>query len=187
MKTVCFSAESLKRSAAMTAGVQPLTSPPITLGTFDPHVLDGADLVFFKLHGLAGQPYWYGDRGITACSAEQLARADLAGALVFAANCWGGPSSPMVQALLAAGATCVVTGEGVNYAGVTRLDGADVIGYVWRRFLQRGFPARQALGLGKLMAKVRRPRLAADIDSFSLVGQGHAWLKEKAHGSQAQV
>ena len=161
----------------MMAGVAPLTSPPIFLESFDPKALDGAELVFFKLHGLEGQPYWYGDGGATACSADQLALARLAGALVFAANCWGGHDSPMVQALMSAGAACVVTGEGLNYAGITRLDGADTIGYVWRRLIQRGYPAGNALFLAKLAAKAKRPRLAADIDSFYLVGDRGARLR----------
>ncbi len=169
------------------AGIEPQTSPPIFMPGFDPHAMDSHALLFFKLHGLAGQPYWYGDGGATACSAAQIRQARLDGALVFAANCWGGAQSPMVQALLAAGAACVVTGEGVNYAGVRRIDGADVIGWVWRQLIERGFSAGGALEFGKLGAGLKRPALLADIASFSLVGRGDARLRERAYGSDCKA
>ena len=179
MKRFCLSAESFARSAAVLAGVRPLTSPPITLATFDPRLLDGQDLVTFKLHGLDGQPYWYGDGGITACSADQLAQARLPGALVFVANCWGGAQSPMIQALLAAGAAAIVTGEGLNFAGVRQIDGADVLGYGWRHMVELGFDAETGLRLGKIMARYRRPRLKADIASFGLIGNPAAKLRKE--------
>lgn len=178
MSRFCFCAASLKRSAAAVAGVVPLTSPPVSLADFDPHHLEGHALLFFKLHGQLGDSFWYGDGAVAACSAEQLGQARLSGALVFAANCWGGPASPMVQALLAAGAASVVTGEGVNYAGVNQVDGADVIGFAWARLVQAGLPADRALELGKTLARLKRPRLAADIASFSLVGEPGAHLRK---------
>jgi hypothetical protein len=184
--TFALCAESLKQSAAVTAGVPPQTSPPIVLSTFDPHVLEGHALLFFKLHGAPGASFWYGDGGLAACSADQIRSAHLDGALVFAANCWGGPAAPMVQALLAAGAAAVVTGEGLNYAGVTQVDGADVIGIVWRALLEIGADAASALGVAKAAAIVHRPGLWQDIQSFSLVGAHTARLKEMPHASQSQ-
>ena len=169
MKRFCLSAESFARSAAVLAGVRPLTSPPITLATFDPRLLDGQDLVTFKLHGLDGQPYWYGDGGITACSADQLAQARLPGALVFVANCWGGAQSPMIQALQAA----------MVAALCRQIDGADVLGYVWRHMVELGFDAETGLRLGKIMARYRRPRLKADIASFGLIGNPAAKLRKE--------
>ncbi|MCC6192051.1 MAG: hypothetical protein IT318_23730 [Anaerolineales bacterium] len=157
--------------------MQPLTSPPVFLDSFDPHVLDERRFLFFKLHGLEGQPYWYGDGAVTACSAEQLRTARLDGAMAFAANCWGGVGSPMVQALLAAGAAAVVTGEGLNWAGTRRVDGIDVMALAWRKFLELGFSAEVALRVGKSVARLRRPRLAADIASFALIGKKRARLR----------
>ncbi len=187
MKSFCFAAKSFEKSAAAMAGVKPLTSPPITFRSFDPQLLEGYDLLFFKLHGLARQPYWYGDGFISACSADQLRTAELSGALVFAANCFGGAESPMVKALLEAGAAAVITGEGLNYAGTNRLDGADVIGLAWRWLMKAGFTAEAALKLGKTAAKVRRPGLAKDIDSFRVTGNSAARLKGRGnHGSKTQ-
>lgn len=171
-----FCAESLQESAGMTAGVSPLTSPPTVLSTFDPHVLEGHALLFFKLHGALGSSFWYGDGGVPACSAQQLASARLNGVLVFAANCWGGPQAPMVQALMSAGAAAVVTGEGLNYAGTTMIDGCDIIGIVWRALLEIGADASRALLVAKAAALLHRPGLLADIESFTLVGSAGAKL-----------
>lgn len=184
--TFAFCAETFRQSAAVVAGIEPVTSPPIVLGTFDPHALEGRRLLVFKLHGAPGASFWYGDGGQVACSAEQIRSVRLDGALVFAANCWGGAGSPMVQALMIAGAACVVTGEGINYAGIDRVDGADVIGIVWRALLELGTPAGFALTLAKMVALAHRPGLFADIQSFSLVGDPNATLKEVPHASQAQ-
>lgn len=184
MTTFAFCAASLVQSAAVVAGVQPLTSPPTFLSVFDPRQMEGHALLFFKLHGAPGASFWYGDGGQVACSADQIRSAHLNGALVFAANCWGGKDSPMVQALLAAGAAAVVTGEGLNYAGVTQIDGADIIGIVWRAFLELGADAGWALTLAKAAATLHRPGLLSDIQSFSLVGQAGARLaKEIPHAS----
>ena len=175
--TFCFAAESLAKSAAVMSGVTPLTSPPIFMANFDPALLAGHDLIYFKLHGLAGQPYWYGDNAATACSAEQLGKADIEGAFVFAANCYGGAKAPMVQALLDAGAVCVATGEGVNYAGQKIAAGADLIGKAWRRMLRAGASAEVALASAQAFASFVNPGLLTDIYSFSVVGNRKAVLK----------
>lgn len=152
----------------MSGVTTPQTSPPLTLETFDPAALKGHRLVFFKLHGLAGQPYWYGDGGITAVSADQIAACDLAGAFVFAASCFT-LDSPMVEALRKTGAAAIVAGHGLNYAGVSVIAGADVIGYQWRKLLDRGMDAEHAFQWARVAAALRKPALAADIYSFNFV------------------
>ena len=176
MKTVCFAAQSLARSAWAMSGVQPLTSPPLTLATFDPQVMAGADVVFFKLHGLEGQPFWYGDNGITACSAEQIAGSPLKGAFVFIANCFGGNGSPMVQATFDAGAECVITGTGPNIAGITQAAGADDLGRCWRGALGLGRDAAGAFRVARMIATGKNLRLKDDINSFALLGNQKAKL-----------
>lgn len=168
------------------SGVTPLTSPPIFVDTFDPAQLSGHDLIYFKLHGLAGQPYWYGDGAATACSAEQLAQADIQGAFVFAANCYGGANAPMVQALLSAGAVCVATGEGVNYAGQQIAAGADLIGKAWRRMLAIGLSAEAALSSAQAFAAFLNPRLLTDIYSFAIAGEKKAVYKHGASTSKTR-
>ena len=161
------------------AGVDPITSPPLSLANFDPLVMTGAGLVFFKMHGLEGQPFWYGDNAITACSAEQLAHAPIGGALVFAANCWGGDKSPMVQALLSAGAECVITGTGLNMAGIKQAAGADNLGRWWRWALRLGRDAFAAFQLAKVMSIGQQPALRDDINSFMLLGNTKAKLGKR--------
>lgn len=176
LNVFCYSAESLKLSAATVSGVEPITSPPSSLGTFDPKQLEGRDLIFFKLHGLAGQPYWYGDGAITAISAEQIQSVKLDGALVFAENCFG-LESPMPQALLSAGAAAVVAGGGINLAGISVPGGADLIATWWRRLLEAGYTVDHALRAGKFLAFLAQPGLREDIQSFALVGNKSATLR----------
>lgn len=167
------------------SGVTPLTSPPLSFRDFDPQLMRGHELLFFKLHGLPGQSFWYGDGGISAVSAEQILSVDLSGAIAFVANCYGGADAPMVQALIKQGVIAVVTGTGENTAGIRQAIGADIIGLAFRNVLAQGFGVEVAFNAGKLAALIRRPALKADIDSFLIVGDKHAKLSQKVkpHGS----
>ena len=167
MRVFAFCAASFKQSVTKAAGVEPLLSPPVeAFGAngpeFNPRWLSGYDFVYFKLHGLVAQPFWYGDGMITAITAEQLQSADLSGAVVFAANCntWhpsrpGSPyrQAPMLLALLQAGARAVVAGPGENYARARGIYSADLLGLNFRRFLQF-FPVEQAFELAKVPVKI---------------------------------
>lgn len=137
------------------AGVTPLLSPPVSFHQFKPEWLEGFDFIYFKLHGLPKQPYWYGDDWLTAIGAEHLRSSVLVGTVVFVANCYL-PGSPMLGALLMAGAEAVVGGEGVNYARSDRVDGADLLGLYFRFFMQVGFSVKFSLTLAKSRFKVRR-------------------------------
>ena len=107
-----------------------MTGETVTAGD-----LEGYDVLVFKLHGLPGQPYWYGDDWQTALTAETVRAANLDGAMVFAANCHAitprGKAGEMVQALLDAGARAVVAGAGQNLASNWRMVGADLLGRWW--------------------------------------------------------
>jgi len=139
LKVLAYCAKSFEASVKRAAGVTPLTSPPVIMQTFEPAWLEGYDFIYFKLHGLPSQPYWYGDGYITAVSDHQIRRANLTNTIVFAANCHlcekaNGDiiPSPMLTALLDAGAKCVVGGPGQNYAAKIRLVGADLLGFYFR-------------------------------------------------------
>ncbi|MFO7955864.1 MAG: hypothetical protein R6X33_02055, partial [Candidatus Brocadiia bacterium] len=123
--------------------------------------LEGRDFVLFKLHGLEGQPFWYGDDFTTALSAGQLAQADLQGAVVFVANCWltddDGQPGPMLQALLRANAHAVIGGPGINYALANQIGGADLLALYVRFLLQVGFSAWNALKWAKVRLQIVRP------------------------------
>jgi hypothetical protein len=128
--------------------------------TFDPGLLAGRDFVWFKLHGLEDQPYWYGDNYTTALSAAQLAQADLEGAVVFVSNCWladhYGRPSPMLTALAKANPRAIIGGPGANYALAGRLGATDLLALYVRVFLQVGFAPFNALRFAKARLRIRR-------------------------------
>ncbi len=148
----------------------------MTLDTFKPGALDGYEFYYFKLHGLAGQPYWYGDNWVTALSADQVREARMDGAVVFVANCYL-PDSPMLAALLSNGARAVIGGAGQNYARSNTVDGADLLGLWVRRGLQFGLSVEKALQLGKsrMGFKAKKSQSRTDTLAFKL------WMPKK-HG-----
>ena len=173
MQIFAFCAASFRESVHRAAGVVPVTCPPYQVDGVPPvHLLfermQAANFLYFKLHGLAGQPYWYGDGWMTAISAAQLCSLDLSGAVVFVANCFLA-DSPMLPALLDAGARAVVGGHGENYARSRGVDGADLLGLWFRRFCQAGLQVRMAMALSKVRLKARRPTKAIrDALAFEL-------------------
>jgi hypothetical protein len=193
MRTFAFCAASFKESVAKAAGVRPLLSPPVeAFGAqgpqFNPRWMSGYDFIYFKLHGMVGQPFWYGDDWLTAITAEQIQSADLTRAIVFVANCntWHPtrPDSPehqapMLWALLQAGARAVVAGPGQNYAKTKGIYSADLLGLNFRRFLQM-FPIEQAFELAKVPVKLAArtdPRVkdALEFQLFDTKGATFQW------------
>jgi hypothetical protein len=134
---------------------------------FDISKLQGHDFLYFKLHGWPDQPYWYGDNWTTALKAEQLTAAELGGATVFVANCYL-PESPMLPALLSAGARAVVGGAGLNYAAVFSLVGADLLGYHFRQALKLGLAVTAAFRVAKWLMRKRTGQAAEDARAFKL-------------------
>ena len=115
--------------------MQPLTCPPVSAADFDPAWLAGHDFLYFDLHGAAGEPFWYGNGEIIALTAGQIQKVPLNGAVVFAVSCWlADEDSPMMEALLEAGARYVIGGDGRNWGGQRRLYGASLLG-MWMRSL----------------------------------------------------
>lgn len=149
MRTFAYCAASFAKNVRRVAGVVPLTCPPVSLETFDSEVLEGHGLLYFKLHGLPGQPYWYGDKLLTAISAEQIRQADLSNTGVFVANCYTSRESPMFQALRVAGARWIVSGGGENYASSQTIAGVDLLGLYFRRLLGMGLGATRAFKWAK--------------------------------------
>jgi hypothetical protein len=150
MKVYAYCAASYRESVRRATGVNPDTCPPLrhrVLGLAFYRRLEEADFVYFKLHGMAGQPFWYGDHWATAVSADQVRCADLIRTVVFAGNCHL-PDSPMLVALLESGAV-VIGGEGVNYAHPDRVEGADLLGLWVRRLLSLGFTVERNLAVAK--------------------------------------
>lgn len=174
MNTFAYCSHSFRRFVRRAAGVpSPTTCPPTTMATFDPTLLQGRDLVWFKLHGRQGERYWYGDHHTTALSADQLAHADLEGAVVFVSNCWlaheDGTPGPMLTALAHANPRAIIGGSGTNYALAHRLGGTDLLGLYIRYFLQIGFVPYNALRMAKLRLMLhRKDKVTADTLAFQL-------------------
>ena len=168
MRVFAYCCASFAESTGRAAGVRPLTSPPVDALAFDPRWLEGYDLLWFDLHGQPGLEWWLGDGGVVALTAKQVrgggrgvggggARpatpgrgGDRGGALVFAVNCHlADAGSPMLDALLAAGAGYVIGGEGINWGGQRLLFGAGLLGLRLRQLVERGTGPLLALAWAK--------------------------------------
>jgi hypothetical protein len=167
MRVLAYCCASYRLSVRRAAGVEPLLCPPAGADTFDPAWLSGQDLIYVKLHGMPGQGFWYGDDWVTALSAAQVRGADLGGAVVFVTNCYL-PESPMLDALRVAGARAIVGGSGQNYAGKTRVFGADLLGLIFRQLLAVGLGPESALRMAKARLRLGRDRVSRDTLEFGI-------------------
>ena len=148
---------------ARASGVKPLLSPPMTMKKFEPDAirwLSGQDFIYFKLHGLPSQSFWYGDDYVTALHTSSFREVSLSETVVFVANCYL-PESPFLQELLWSRAT-VIGGSGPNYSGYGRgLLGADLLGFAVRKLLQGGWRGSldEALDVAKRNVEKRNKRM----------------------------
>ena len=171
MRAFAYCAKSLAPSARIVTGTEPVTCPPIALHTFDTHQLQ-ADFVFIKLHGLADQPFWYGDHWLTALAASDIANLNLSHTVIFVASCHT-PQSPMLHALRNARPRLLVAGHGPNYTYTDdRLAGPDLLALTMRRLLHWRIDPGLAFIIARNKLK-RRPsqnlstRDAAHFEVFS--------------------
>ncbi len=148
VKVISLSTATGAEATQRASGVMPYTFPPLDMNKFDPKWLEGAELLYVHLHGMPDQPYWYGDKMVTALSAEQVKQANLKNVVVFVANCFGA-GSRMVDALLAAGCSAVVAGPGKNYTVEDQVRGADRLGNEFVRAYEQKHDAGFALSFAK--------------------------------------
>ena len=170
MKVFAYCTESARRAVRAATGTEPLTSPPINSGRFDPLALEGHDLLYFRLHGKPASAAWYGDDDIVALLPFQLWPVDLGGAVAIVANCYGA-QSPMVRALYDAGARAVIGGSGENLAAAQKVIGTDLLVQWVIRMMRLGANVRRALKVARLRLWLTGWR-ASDRDAarFSLLG-----------------
>jgi hypothetical protein len=183
MKILAYCCASFAESTQKAVGVAPLLSPPLSafdgpgLDRFPSLALQGHDLLYFKLHGLPGQPYWYGDDWVTALTSDQIRAADLSRTVVFVANChlWmPGKSSkgqPMLDALLDAGAVAVVGGGGKNWGKKRKVYGADLLGKWFTMCLRLGASPLTAFYVAKARVSMEDDMGAKDTLGFRLFTQ----------------
>ena len=168
MKTFALCAASFEHSVRRAAGVTPLLSPPVKHATFKPIWLEGYDFLYIKLHGIPHQPFWYGDHFISAVGEHHIRAARLGNTVVFVANCYT-PQSPMLDALFDAGAKAVVTGSGANYAGKTKVHGADMLGMFFRYGLSIRLRPKAALAIARARLRLgAQDRITRDALQFQL-------------------
>jgi len=172
VKVFAYCSQSAAESTRKAAGVEPMTCPPVKAATFDPAWLEGQDFIYFDLHGAPGGMEWRGDKRTIALRAEQIRAAKLGGAVVFATNCHlGDANSPMLVALLDAGASYVVAGDGLNWAGAQAVMGAARLGQFFRISLAFMDPRRALtaakIGMQRLVLRGRR-EMVQDTLGFKL-------------------
>jgi len=154
MRTLAYCCQNYAESTRKAAGVLPITCPPTTDATILQRWHGPYHLIYLDLHGQPGARCWYGDNGIVALREEQVRRLSLRGAVVFAVNCYlGDEDSPMLDALLDAGAKYVIGGEGRNWGGKRTLLGAARLGRLFRLALA-GMGAPRALALAKAFLRL---------------------------------
>jgi hypothetical protein len=150
VKIFAYCCQSFRDATRRAAGVIPLTSPPVDAATFGVWQLEGNDFIWFDLHGEPGLRWWLGDNWIVALTAAQVREVDLGGAVVFAVNCYlADEDSPMLEALLDAGARYVVGGTGRNWAGQRTLFGAGLLGMRFLYLMSQGRDPLHSLALAK--------------------------------------
>lgn len=156
MEVFAYCAANFREATRRAAGVEPLICPPASTAHFEPSWLQGRDLLYFDLHGALARDRWLGDDGIVALTAGQVLECDLAGTVVFATNCYlADEKSPMMDALLEAGAWYVIGGEGLNWAGKDRPEGASLLGWRFRQSLERRYDPLRALAIAKRYIRLR--------------------------------
>jgi hypothetical protein len=125
--------------------------------------------LYIHLHGKRGDPFLYGEVG-PACTADQIRKCDLSGAVVMALSCYlGEANSLMLAAFLDAGARYVIGAPGENYSGTYSVIDADVLARDLRRWLSIGTEPLQALRLAKISVRaalqIQRTKLAITQDA----------------------
>lgn len=169
-KVFAYCAKSFERSTRKAAAVKPITCPPTFSASLDPKCLENYRLLYFDLHGSRSGLSWHGDNKLVALTARQLEHVSLRGTVVFAVNCYLADSeSPMMDALLDAGASLVIGGDGPNWAGAKRqLYGATLLGMWFRRLFLAGVEPMRALTLAK-------KRVKATLVKDKLIGRKKRW------------
>lgn len=170
MRVFAYCCASFRDITRKAAGVEPTCSPPTSVYNLSAWRLGRYDLLYFDLHGLPGESFWLGDDRTLAMTATVLRTINLTGAIVFALNCYlADEGSPMLDALLDAGARYVIGGDGKNWAGPRTLWGASLLGLWFRRLLAWRVSPLRALALAKQRVRwsmVRKHKRLAAKDTL---------------------
>ena len=176
LPTFAYCTPSQRWAVLHAAGVDPLTSPPYhyspepaTLSPpsarpreggaggglpFDPGNLRHRHLLYFSLHGIPNQPFWYGADHITAMSISAFQGLDLSNTIVFVTNCHL-PNTPFLDAILECKPRFLVGGQGVNFTRGHSIVGAHLLGYLFRLAIELRIAPAHALAMAKFTLTTR--------------------------------
>jgi len=158
LNTFAFCCPTQRWAVSHAAGAEPLTCPPTTYERFDPASLRHRNLLYFSLHGIPDQPYWYGADHITAMSTDAFQALDLSATVVFVANCHL-PDTPFLSAILQCEPRFLAGGQGTNFTRGQSLVGAHLLGYLFRIALSLDIAPRHAFALAKYTLTTRTQAL----------------------------
>lgn len=153
MRVFAYCTAPARESVLKAIGVEPYTSPPWVVNTFDSAVLMGYDLLYFRLHQARILPnLWLGQKEdgglIPALRVEQLEAVRLNSPIVLIANCYG-VEGPFVPAFYRAGARAVIAAPGPNFAASNAVIGTDLLAKWLIRGLRLGLSVERALTMAK--------------------------------------
>lgn len=154
MNIFAYCTAPAQESVRKAVGVEPYTSPPWTANVFDPKVLVGHDLLYFRLHQARQFPrLWLGQKEdgglIPAFRVELLKGLELGSPVVLIANCYG-VEGPFVPAFYRAGARAVIAGPGPNFAAGNVVIGTDLLAKWLLWGLRMGWSVGRALAVARI-------------------------------------
>lgn len=170
MNVLAYCTLTAAESVFNAGGVVPITSPPMDDSIFSYKLLEKRDLIYFRLHEFKGfDETWFGDDGegnsVDALSLQTIMKADLNGAIVIVANCYGSESR-LASALKMRGAKAVLAAPGTNYAASNRVIGFDLL-YKWiLRGLRLGLDLEKSIKIAKIRLRLTYWR-KADKDALN--------------------
>jgi len=144
-----------------------LVSPPQFSGSFEMKKILNAGLGYFNLHGLVDTSDWYGQRDVTepytgpdypiALSPKDLLDNGSAPQIVFSEACYGAhivkknEDQSLALKFLSIGTQAFIGCTCTSYGSVnTPLIGADLLGYLFWKYIKEGYSAGEALKQAKL-------------------------------------
>jgi hypothetical protein len=146
---------------------QMLVSPPEYSGSFSGERINYSDLGYFNLHGLIDSGDWYGQPDASgsvsgvdypiAIKPKDLHKNSKAPEVVFSEACYGGyvnkksEADSLALTFLAIGTKAVVGSTSISYGSVaTPLIGADLLGYLFWKYLKSGLRVGDSLVKAKI-------------------------------------
>ncbi len=144
-----------------------LVSPPQFSGSFEMKKILNAGLGYFNLHGLVDTSDWYGQRDVTepytgpdypiAISPKDLLDNGSAPQIVFSEACYGAhiikknEDQSLALKFLSIGTQAFIGCTCTSYGSVnTPLIGADLLGYLFWKYVREGYAAGEALKQAKV-------------------------------------